>query len=236
VWWFGTIFALAAAVLFGLVVDVPHRPKAGEATASSTSPRWGQMLLTPSTWLLALAFATLSFCLIGYNTWAPFFLTETLRVAGATASFYASLLFLAGIPGNIAAGWLLNRISNRYRLLSLAFLLTAILFAWSFRLGSVGTLVPYMVLLGFVSNFAPTSIFTLAPETMGRAEYAGLSMAVILVGSSVGVLLGPPLMGSALSGGRWALGSVYLVAVTAVGFVATLVAARRQKPVKTSGV
>jgi predicted MFS family arabinose efflux permease len=186
VWWFGAILAaLALALVAFFVSEPPGFARAGEGTSGSFAGR----LRNKSSWLLAVVFGAFAFSLIGYNTWAPSFLTETLSVEPSVASLYASLLFLAGIPGNIIAGWTLTRTQRRYRLLVLAFATTAILFAGSFQLGSLGLVAPYMMLLGFASNFVPTAVFTLAPETMDHPALAGLALAIA---SSLWVLVSVP--------------------------------------------
>ena len=87
--------------------------------------------------------------------------------------------------------------------------------------------VPYMIALGFASNFIPTLTFTFAPETMPSIEFAGLSMAIATVGSNLGLLTGPPTLGSILSTGNWTAGSTFLMIVMGVGTIASWVVARR---------
>jgi MFS family permease len=224
VWWFGALLAFVALVLFGLVVAAPPRPKQQEQIPPDSFVR---MLLNPSSWLLALVFGSFGFSLIGYNTWAASFLIDTLHIAAASASFYVSLMFLAAIPANIVAGWVLGRIENRYALLPAVFLIAGILFFWSFRLGSVSVVVPYMLALGFASNFIPTLTFTFAPETMPSIEFAGLALAIATVGSSLGSLIGPPVLGFILSTGNWTVGSTFLVMAMGVGTIASWFVSRR---------
>jgi nitrate/nitrite transporter NarK len=227
VWWFGAVLAAGAFVLVALVVASPPEDGAGKKRPSAPPGELGRMLLNPDTWLLAFTFGAFGFALLGYNTWAPTFLMETLQVEPGAASFYASLMFLAAIPANIAAGWLMDRVKDRYRMLPVAFLITTVLFFWSFRLGSVAVVVPYMIALGLASNFIPTATFTLAPETMPRLEYAGLALGMVMAGTNVGGVAGPPALGAILSGGNWAMGGVCSSAVMALGTLVAWVLARR---------
>lgn len=230
VWWFGILFALVALILYGLVVVVPPRPADQKDDPSpGLTGSFGRMLLNPSSWLLALAFGTFSFSMIGYNTWVPSFLTETLQLDTASASFYASLLFMAGIPANVVAGWMVDRVENRPGLLTVAFLITTIIFAWSFRFGSTSVAVLYMILLGFASNFIPTSVFTLAPETIDAPQFAGLGLAIVAVVSGLGSLVGPPFLGAVISGGNWTSGSTCVVIVMSIGLIASRLAWPRKR-------
>jgi len=227
VWWFGAIFSFMAFVLVGLVLVSPPQTGSGESNAPSPPGDLGRMLLNPSAWLLALAFGAFAFCLLGYNTWAPKFLTDALHIEPAAANAYASLMFLAAIPANILAGWLINRMKDRYKMLPTAFLITTLLYFWGFRLGSVSLVLPYMVALGFASNFIPTATFTLSPDTMPRIEYASLALAIVMVGSNVGAVAGPPVLGAVLSTGRWSAGSITLVIVMAMGTIISWYVAKR---------
>jgi len=227
VWWTGVLFSFAALLLVALVVDSP-RGSGSEGSSATAPPRdFGRMLSNPSAWLLALAFGTFAFCLVGYNTWAPKFLTDTLHIEPAAANAYASLMFLAAIPANILAGWAINRLKDRYAMLPAAFLITTILFFWSFRLGTVGIVAPYMIVLGFVSNSIATATFTLSPETMPRLQLASLALAIVMVGSNAGAVLGPPALGAVLSTGAWSAGSTCLVIVMGVGTIISWYVARR---------
>jgi predicted MFS family arabinose efflux permease len=230
IWWFGALLALLAFVAYALVVANPPGRSTPEDRARPRVPAsFAKMILNPSSWLLALAFCLFGFAMLGYNTWAPSYLTATLHIPPATANFYASLMFLAGIPGNLVAGWTLNRTRKRYVLLAGTFLVTGFITAGSFHLGSVSVVVPYMIVLGFVSNFIPPTLFTLAPETMRSVQFASLGLAVLIVGGNMGALSGPPVVGSVLSGGDWSSGTMVLVAAMGGGLVATLLAWRRMR-------
>ncbi len=225
VWWFGTVLALAALVIFALLAAVPRRPSQETEPPLPTSAL-GRGLLDPAGWLLALTFGAFAFSVLSYNTWAPAFLTEVLHVETARANFETSLIFLAGIPANVVAGGIINRLASRqrYRLLSAVLVVTGVLSFWAFRLGTVGVVVPYMLILGFVSNFIPTSLFTLAPETAARPAFVGLILAALNVGSNLGVLVGPPIIGAIVSDGNWAPASTAMAAMMAVGVLASLMA------------
>ena len=153
------------------------------------------------------------------KAWVSSFLTETMSIDSASASLFASLMFLAAIPASAIAGRVITRVKNRYSLLPWAFLITGLLFFWSFRLQDVRAVVPYMLVLGFASNFIPATTFTLAPETAPSPEFAGLAVAIVMASSTIGSLGGPPILGAILSTGSWIAGSVFFVAAMGLGTV-----------------
>ncbi len=218
IWWFGALAGAVALVVYGLVVGEPPAEAKPEPLPARAA---GRLLLNPAAWLLALAFAAFGFSLLGYNTWAPTYLNEAFQIGGGAASAYASLMFLAAIPANIAAGWVLGRVRSRPAVLALAFLVTTPLYLYSFRLGGIGMVAPFMVALGLASNFIPTACFTLAPETVRNPQAAGLALAILNTGSGLGPLLAPPFLGAVVAGGNWAAGSLWLAAVMGLGAIAS---------------
>lgn len=222
-WWLGALFAAGAFVLVGLVVADPPTPP----RQSNEHPRLlGPALRSPGTWLLGLSFGAFAFCLLGYNTWVPTYLSDTLGLNTALASFYGSLIFLAGIPTSILVGWVASLTGKRYALLVASSVATCILLVWSFRLGSVLQAVPYLIVLGLISNVIPALIFTLAPETVRSRESAGLALSAALTLSYMGGVLGPPLLGGIISRNGWAAGGTLLGSVLALGTVASSLAGR----------
>jgi sugar phosphate permease len=238
VWWFGALLAFAALVVFALVVTEPPglgpagpRPAGGQVQAGQPAAVSGgapsslaaffRTLLNLPAWLLALSFGLFGFAVIGYNTWAPAFLTETLSIPPAGASFYASLMFLAAVPGNLAAGWTLDRTPSRHPLLTAAFVVTGAMLAWSFGLRAVWIVAPYMLVMGFFSNWIPTITFALAPEKVNSIEFAGLGLAMAISMGNIGSLVGPPVLAKAVEGGDWSAGSVLIVLAMAGGTLAT---------------
>jgi MFS family permease len=231
VWWFGAAFALAALALFALVVADPRRPGTDLKTAparargragQSSLGEFARTLLNLPGWLLGLAFGAFGFAIIGYNTWAPAYLAAELSFTPAAASFYASLLFFAAIPGCLVAGWAVDHTAHRHRLLAGTFAVTGILMFWSFSLGTFWAVVPYMLVLGFISNWVPTVVFTLAPEKMPSAEYASLGLALSIGLGNLGGLAGPPGLAGALERGDWVAGSLLLVTAMMAGLLMAL--------------
>lgn len=227
VWWFGALFSFLALILFILVVTTPPEKEARAPVEPPPAKAFRQGLLNPTAWLLGLGFGTFGFCLLGYNSWAPTFLTETLRIDPAAASSYASLMFLAAIPANIVAGWMINRLKNRQYVLPVTFLVMGVLLFWSFRLSSAAVVMPYMIALGFISNFIPATSFTLAPETARDAASANMALAIMNVGSNAGALAGPPAIGAIVSGGNWSAGSTGLVIMAIAGTMLSWIISRK---------
>jgi MFS family permease len=122
----------------------------------------------------------------------------------------------------VIAGWILDRTRNRKAVLATALAAATIILIWSFRLGSVSIVVPYMIGVGIIACFIPSSTFTLAPETVPRPELAGTALGVVILGQNLGMFIGPPLIANSAAGGNWAYGTYPIIAASVVALVAVL--------------
>jgi nitrate/nitrite transporter NarK len=228
IWWFGALFALIAFVIYAVVVNAPSSSDAPPERSSASNGSFGRLLFNPASWILALVFGTFTFAFAGYTTWAPTYFNQGLGLSLETASFYASLGSLAVIPSTIIAGRVLDRVKNRHLVMTVSLAISGVLLFWCFQLSNANMIVPYAVVLSFVAGFAPTAIFTLAPETMPDPRFAGLALGIVSVGQNLGMFFGPPIVGSLIAGGNWATGVVPLMIAVAIGVVASIVLRARQ--------
>jgi MFS family permease len=222
VWWFGALFALIAFAVYAAVVVAPTRqgPLSGTSSVAGDAGI-GKALANPASWILAFVFGTFNFGIISLSTWAPTYFNQGLGIDPAGASFDASLVSLAIIPSTLVAGWLLDRTTNRRNVLSAALLVCAVLLIWSFQLSGPGIVVPYALTLGFVAGFIPAATFTLAPETAGTPQGAGMALGIVSVGQNVGMFVGPPIVGALVGGGNWAAAVMPVAGALAIGFAAS---------------
>jgi MFS family permease len=222
IWWCGALFALAAFVIYAGVVSAPPGVRAAAEPPAAPGGWLGRPLLNPAPWLVAVVFGSFVFATSAFSTWAPSYFTEAFRLDPEAASFQASLLSLAVIPSAIIAGRVLDRVRNRYLVLTLAVLIVGLLLPWSFQLGFPALIAPYMLGLGLVVGFIPTALFTLAPETVGRVEHAGLALGILSVGQNLGMLLGPPVVAAYVAGHDWRAGIPPMLVSMAFGLAASL--------------
>jgi MFS family permease len=227
VWWFGTLFALIAFVIYAVTVSAPPLETASDRSREADGS-FGRMLLNPASWLLALVFATFTFAFAGFSTWAPSYYMQGLGLSHETATFYASLGSLAVIPATIIAGCVLDRVKNRHLVMTVSLAICGVMLFWCFQLRSASIIVPYTMVLSFVAGFVPTAMFTLAPETMPDPRWAGLALGIVSVGQNTGMFFGPPIVGNLIAGGNWAAGVFPLVIAAAIGVGASIMLHARQ--------
>ena len=58
IWWFGAAFALLAFVIYAMVVSAPPTTDTTQQRAPASSGSFGRLLFNPTSWILALVFAT----------------------------------------------------------------------------------------------------------------------------------------------------------------------------------
>jgi MFS family permease len=111
-----------------------------------------------------------------------------------------------------------DRIGSRRLVFSLPFLALAVLLILPFRVTG-GAIIAVMVVQGLIAGAIPTATFAAAPEVMRKPEWAGLGLAVILIGQNLGQLIGPVWFGQLVNSLGWVAAGNLLIVVCLVGFV-----------------
>lgn len=217
VWWVGAGSALLIMILYGLFVRNPDWQQPIRQSANPSSSL-GKALANRDIWLLGLAFACFNLALVSIGTYYPTFLSEVRGYSLGGAAFVSSLSSIIVIAGAPLAGWVSDRIGSRRLMFSLPFLLIALMLLLPFRV--IGWQIPaLMVIQGLVIGAVPTATFAAAPEVMRRPEWAGLGLAVILLGQNLGNLIGPVLFGELVSSLGWLTAGYLMIPVSLIGFI-----------------
>jgi nitrate/nitrite transporter NarK len=216
VWWFGAAFALLMFVLFAVLIRQPPAQ-----TASSVQPDAHLdirlALANRDIWLLALEFACFNLALVTLGTYYPTFLNETRGYSLSQAALISSLGTLVILVSAPLAGWFSDRIGSRRLVFSIPFLILAFLLIFPFRV-SGWLIIALAIVQGLFVGAVPTASFAAAPEVMRRPEWAGLGLAVILIGQNLGQLVGPVLFGQLAGSLGWVSAGYLLVVVCLAGF------------------
>jgi MFS transporter, DHA1 family, inner membrane transport protein len=172
-----------------------HRPVLADVTEVATS---GGPLA------IALCFAAYSSCWFAVIGFLPTLQIERLGFSTSTAAVVTALVAMVNVIGNLAAGWLLHRRVAR------VVVIVGAAIAMSFCAGGIfidG--VPdllRLVLAGVYSagiGVIPGALFTAIPIHAPRPQLGGATAGLLMQGSSVGSLLGPPITGALVAAGGW---------------------------------
>lgn len=179
----------------------------------------GAVAGSPASWLLGACMMLYTFQWFGVLGWLPTFLIEQRGMTLGTASLVTGLAVLINLFGNIGSGWLLHRGWPRWLLMAgaggcmaAAHLLMAteslpggLRLAAAFGFSVLGGFLPGAVLAG-APVFAPT------PRLIGSVN------GMLMQGSNIGTVSGPPLIGMIVAQvGDWsAVGPVLAAASGAI--------------------
>jgi MFS family permease len=134
------------------------------------------------------------------------------------AAFISSIATIVVLFSSPTAGWLSDLIGSRRLVLSLPFLGVAVLYILPFHV--TGWQIPaLMVLQGILLGAVPTATFAAAPEVMRKPEWAGLGLAVVLLGQNLGQLLGPIFFSQLVGSLGWAMAGYLLIPFCLIGFI-----------------
>lgn len=224
VWWFGTLVSLIALVAYALVVPKnPDVSSLGDGANPTARVSFSLGLKSPAIWFLALAFGGFGFANGAFVTWAPQYFNQVHQVLPDLANFYTSIPAMASILATVLAGWVLTHVRSKTRILILSAILTCVLYGYSLQLPTVGWIIPWMILMGFLPGFFPTTIFTLAPEAVPTPQLAGLAMAIVNLVFNTGFFLGPPLLGRIVTQYSWEAGTIPLVGALILSILSCLI-------------
>jgi predicted MFS family arabinose efflux permease len=217
IWWLGAGFAVLMMILCGwLIIHAPGQVQTqGQPQAA---PNLQKALANRDIWLLALEFACMNFAMVALATYYPTFLSEVRGYSLGQAGFLASLASLVVLVSAPAAGWLSDRIRSRRLVFSLPFLAVALWLIFPFQVTG-WQITALMILQGLLLGAIPTATFAAAAEVMRKPEWAGLGLAVVLIGQNLGQLLGPIFFSQMVGSFGWATAGYLLIPFCLLGFI-----------------
>jgi predicted MFS family arabinose efflux permease len=216
VWWIGAGFAVVMMVISGLLITRPPSQDQPDIQGPA-APDLRKALANRNIWLLALAFGCMNLTMVSLGTYYPTFLSEVRGYPLGQAAFLSSITTLVVLFSAPAAGWLSDRIGSRRLVLSLPFLVIAVSFLFPFRVTG-WQIIALLVTQGLIVGAIPTATFAAAGEIMRRPEWAGLGLAVVLIGQNLGQLLGPILFGEIVKSSGWAMAGYLMIPFCLLGF------------------
>lgn len=153
---------------------------------------------------IAICFGAYSCCWLAIVGFLPTLQVERLGFSTATAAIVTALVTAVNVAGNLLAGVLLQRGLPRAMVIAGAAISMAFCAAGIFVDG-----VPdlwRLVLAGIYSaviGVVPGALFTGLPVHSPRPELVGASTGLLMQGSNLGGLIGPPITGALVASGGW---------------------------------
>jgi MFS family permease len=176
-------------------VPVAHRPVLGEMKEVATS---GGPLA------IALCFGAYSCCWFAVVGFLPTLQIDRLGFSTSTAAIVTALVAMVNVTGNLSAGWLLHHGVPRVVVIVGAAVTMSFCAAGIFVDGVPDVM--RLVLAGVYSaviGVIPGSLFTAIPVHAPRPQLAGAATGLLMQGSNIGSLMGPPITGALVAAAGW---------------------------------
>ena len=153
---------------------------------------------------IALCFGAYSCCWFAVIGFLPTLQVERLGFATSTAAIVTALVTIVNVGGNLGAGWLMHHGLPRVAVIAGAALSMTFCAAGIFVDGVPDLL--RLVLAGVYSaviGVVPGALFTALPVHAPRPELVGASTGLLMQGSNIGALIGPPITGALVTAAGW---------------------------------
>ena len=230
--WYANAVLLVAfiAVFAGLTRSRDSWP----VPAPSRNSSWREVraaIARPGPWLLAGSFLIAALVMFTIMAWLPTFLIETQGRSTKSAALLSALVTLSFAPGGALGGWLLHQNIPRWVVLGGGSVMIGVL---SFVVFSValpaGATIGVAMLLGVTGGTVPGAIFSGVPLHAPTPDQAGAVTGVIMQGTNVGMLAGPPALAAVVvATGGWHHAGWLLLAFALAGCGLALMVRRVEK-------
>jgi MFS family permease len=235
IWWFGSVFAAVALVLFLLFYRDPPRQIA-EATPGSPDAEGqtvgagrllSKTLAIRDVWLVSTALLAFNVVILGMGTFLPTFLVTQHNLDMKAAGFYTSIPNLVMLVSCPLGGWLSDMLGSKKLLIATCLALVSLWWLVAFRLPLA--YVPLsLVFYGLVGGPVITGILSVLPDVVKKPELMGFGMAVLMLFNNVGQFIGPAFFGKILDMAGWTA-AAYAMAPVCLGgaFCSLLIKVKR---------
>jgi MFS family permease len=179
---------------------------------------------------IALCFGAYSCCWYTVIGFLPTLQVDHLGFSTSTAAIVTAVVTIVNVGGNLAAGWLMRHGVPRVVLIVGAAVSMALCAAGIFVDGVPDPL--RLVLAGVYSaviGVVPAALFTALPVHAPRPELVGASTGLLMQGSNIGALLGPPITATLVVAGGWPAAAWLTSVALAIAAAAGLFLHRRER-------
>jgi MFS transporter, DHA1 family, inner membrane transport protein len=179
---------------------------------------------------IALCFGAYSCCWYTVIGFLPTLQVDHLGFSTSTSAIVTAVVTIVNVGGNLAAGWLMRHGVPRVVLIVGAAVSMALCAAGIFVDGVPDPL--RLVLAGVYSaviGVVPAALFTALPVHAPRPELVGASTGLLMQGSNIGALLGPPITATLVVAGGWPAAAWLTSVALAIAAAAGLFLHRRER-------
>jgi MFS transporter, OPA family, glycerol-3-phosphate transporter len=166
----------------------------------------GEVLATPSIWLLALAYFSIKLTRYAFTTWGPMYVAESLGSDAYVSAMTAAAMPIGGVFGVVSSGYISDKLfqARRAPVTIISLLVTAaIMLLGLTSIGSVWMMASFFFLVGAFLFGPDTIISATAAMDFGTKRGAGAATGFVNGVGSIGGILGGFLPGFITTEGNW---------------------------------
>lgn len=173
--------------------------------------------------LIAASFVIYSLQFFALFSFLPVLLIERMGVGMAAAGALSAVACCVNVAGNLAAGVLLKRGVARW-LLAAAASASMGLSAIGIFLPVLGALPAFLLCLAFsgAGGLLPATLIGTSPIVSPSARLIPMSMGLLMLGSNLGQMIGPVIVGGAVDSMGWPAAAVIVALAGAMGVLLAL--------------
>jgi len=201
VWWFTTIFAVVALIVYAWKVQEPPEGAPNYAEGEDDSIGLSSMvegMKSGSLWIICLIGIMFTTCGTGIATFIAVYWGDAF-FAGSfeDGNIYASIMYALEIVMSIILGWVLGHVKEEKRKFmgTIGMIVYSVCIFFAYRLDSFGLIIPFMIVYTLAECATPTTLWTICANAVKKPEYGTVAIAVLNIGLNAGTLLGGPLVG-----------------------------------------
>jgi predicted MFS family arabinose efflux permease len=240
--WRGMWFANAGIVgafslwLWAGTREIPDPPR-------QTGPRasvWrdaAAVLQRPGPPLLAGIFGLYAFTYLCVTAFLPKYLIQSHGWDAAAAAIATALIIASNAVGNLIGGWLTHRGAARWLLIATGIGTMGVTSWFVFQpwLGDVAR-IAVAVAFSLVGGLLPASVYASAPMHAPRPDKVAGVNGLILQGTNMGQLAGPPLFAMIVAASTWGQGPWLMVGVAGLGVFLAIALGRVERRAKAGSL
>jgi predicted MFS family arabinose efflux permease len=173
--------------------------------------------------LIAAAFVVYSLQFFALFSFLPVLLIERMAVDTAAAGALSAVACCANVAGNLAAGMLLKRGAPRWLLAASASAVMG-LAAIGIFLPLLGALPAFVLCLVFsaAGGLLPATLIGTSPLVAPSLRLAPMAMGLLMLGSNLGQMIGPVVVGGAVDARGWPAAAAIVAAAGVLGVLLAL--------------
>jgi predicted MFS family arabinose efflux permease len=183
------------------------------------------VLRRPGPLLLASIFGCYAFTFLCVTAFLPKYLIQEHAWDAGSAAVATALVIGANAPGNLIGGWLAHRGAARWLLIAIGIGTMAVT-AWFIYQPWLGDVARIAVAVSFslVGGLLPSSVYSSVQMHSPQPDKVAGVNGLILQGTNIGQLTGPPLFAMIVAASTWGQGPWLMVGIAsvAVGLAVTL--------------